>query len=87
MYDASPWRSRAASVSSYAVPGATHTPGAAVPNPSRVSWDRSSWRLPRSASGTEKTTTSQPSSTDARGRDQIRASPSRSTASAVGESA
>ena len=82
MYDVSSARSSAASVSSYAVPGAIQTPGAAVPNPSRVSSDRSSCRLPRSASGTEKTTISHPSPTDARGRDQMRASPSRSTASA-----
>ncbi len=51
MYDASPCRVTAASVSSYAVPGATQTPGAAVPNPSRVSSERSSWRFSRSSLG------------------------------------
>ena len=48
---------------------------------------RGSWRLPRSATGTEKTTTSQRSSTEARSRDQIQASPSGSTARAAGERA
>ena len=55
----------------------------AVPKPRRVRLVRSACRLSRSDSGTENTTTSQPSASVARGRPKIRTSPSAS-ASRVG---
>ena len=87
MYAVSPASSSARSVSSYNVAGATQTPGAAVPKPSRDSCERNACRRSRIDSGTEKTTTSQPSAAVARGCDQIRRSPSRNTASDPGDNA
>lgn len=73
------------SASSCTCPGAIHTPADTEPKPSRVSWVRRVCRLARSDSGTEKTTSTQPSSTVARRAAKMRGSPSRSIRSVSGE--